>query len=338
MKALRKTKQGAGNVALVDVAMPALKEDEVLMKVWAAAICGSDLLIQEDKHFYEAPVTLGHEYSGVVDRAGSKVKKVEAGDKIVSDIETSEGWLGVTRDGAYAPYMVIPEAQVYKYPADVSLDQACFTEQLVGIIHCMQERNNVKASDFVAVVGPGPMGLLGVQFAKLRGAKAVALIGLKKDEKRMQIGRKVGADYLLYSEDQPEEAVMDLSGGRGADFVLECSASERGFQHAIDCARRSPEGRGGNGVITSASLWGKPITINADAISLFQLSIVGGWSWNGSESWERAVDIISRGVLDLESLMTGRYTLEEWEKAFANLRAGQDVKAFIHPNGTDWGE
>jgi L-iditol 2-dehydrogenase len=336
MKALRKIRQGVGNVELADVDVPEIREDEVLMKVWAAAICGSDLLIQEDKHFYKAPVTLGHEYSGVIDKVGSKVEKVKIGDKIVSDIETSEGWLGVTRDGAYAKYMAIPEAQVYTYPKDASLDHACFTEQLVGIIHCMQERNNVKASDFVVVVGPGPMGLLGVQFAKLRGAKAVALIGLKKDEKRLRIGKKVGADYLLYSEEHPEEAVLDLSGGKGADFVLECSASEEGFQHAIDCARRSPEGRGGNGVITSASLWGKPITINADAISLYQLSIHGGWSWNGSESWERAVDIISRGVLDVESLLTNRYEIEEWETAFANLRAGQDVKAFIHPNGTDW--
>ena len=336
MKALRKIKSGVGNVQLVDVDAPKIQEDEVLMKVWAAGICGSDLLIQEDKHFYEAPVTLGHEYSGVVEEIGSKVGKVQKGDKIVSDIETKEGWLGVTRDGAYAAYMAIPEAQVHVYPKHISLDHACFTEQLVGIIHCMQERNNVRAGDFVAVVGPGPMGLMGVQFAKLRGAKAVALIGLKKDKKRLDIGKKVGADYILYSEERPEEAVRDLNNGRGADFVLECSASERGFQHAIDCARRAPEGQGGKGVITSASLWGKKITINADAISLYQLSIFGGWSWNGAESWERAVAIISMGKLDLNSLLTNRYKLEEWETAFVNLRSGDDVKAFVHPNGTDW--
>ena len=259
MKALRKIKSGVGNVQLVEVDRPKIKEDEVLMKVWAAGICGSDLLIQEDKHFYKAPVTLGHEYSGVVEEMGSKVSKVKKGDKIVSDIETREGWLGVTRDGAYASYMAIPEAQVHVYPEQASLDHACFTEQLVGIIHCMQERNNVRAGDFVVVVGPGPMGLMGVQFAKLRGAKAVALIGLKKDKKRLDIGKRVGADHILYSEEHPEEAVRDLNKGRGADFVLECSASEKGFQHAIDCARRAPEGEGGKGVIPSASLWCKEI-------------------------------------------------------------------------------
>jgi len=336
MLALRKTQDGYGNVSLQEVEIPEIKDDEVLMKVWAAGVCGSDLLIQDDKHFYKAPVTIGHEYSGVVHKVGEKVQKVEVGDHIISDMETKEGWLGVTRDGAYASFMAIPEEQVYKYPKHVSLDYACFTEPVVATIHSMQERNNVKASDFVVIVGPGPMGLLGVQFAKMRGAKAVALIGLKSDEKRLQIGKKVGADYILYSEDGPAEKIMELTNDRGADFVLECSASEKGVQHAIDCARKAPEGPGGKGVISFISLWGKPITIKADPISLYQLDISGSWSWNGTESWERAMDLISRNVFDLDSLLTSRYSLEEWETAFENLRNKQDVKAFIHPNGTDW--
>ena len=90
-------------------------------------------------------------------------------------------------------------------------------------------------------------------------------------------------------------------------------------------------------MISFISLWGKPITIQADAISLYQLSIQGSWSWNGRESWERAVDLIARGVFNFDALLTNRYTLEEWETAFANLRAKQDVKAYIHPNGRDWG-
>ena len=222
MKAIRKMRNGVGNVELADVPSPRIRDDEVLMKVWAAGICGSDLLIQDDKHFYKAPVTLGHEYSGIVEQVGRSVTRVKRGDKIVSDIETREGWLGVTRDGAYASHMVIPEAQVHVCPTDTSLDHACFTEQLVGIIHCMQERNNVRAGDFVVVVGPGPVGLMGVQFAKLRGAGAIALIGLKQDKKRLEIGRKVGADHILYSDEKPEEAVRDLNCGQGADFVLEC--------------------------------------------------------------------------------------------------------------------
>jgi L-iditol 2-dehydrogenase len=336
MQALRKIKNGYGNVQLEEIEKPDIKENEVLMKVWAAGVCGSDLLIQDDRHFYKAPVTLGHEYSGIAVKIGSAVTKVNPGNKIVADIETEEGWLGVTRDGAYAAFMTVPEAQVYVYPDSVSLDHACFTEPVVATIHCMQERNDVKAGDFVVVVGPGPMGLLGVQFAKIRGARAVAVIGLRDDKKRLEIGKKVGADHVLYSDDSPEEKVLGLTGGRRADFVLECSASEKGVQHAIDCARRASEGPGGKGRIAFISLWGKPVNIDLDSISLYQLSINGAWSWNGMETWERAVDLISRGVFDLDSLLTARYKLEEWETAFRNLRSKKDVKAFIHPNGTAW--
>ncbi len=337
MKALRKTGSGVGNVSLEEVPIPEIKSDEVLMKVWATGVCGSDLLIQDDQHFYKAPVTLGHEYSGIAAEVGADVTRIKKGDQIVSDIETSSGWLGVTRDGSYAPYMAVPEAQVYTYPSTVSLDHACFTEPVVAILHCMQERNNVKAGDFVVVVGPGPMGLLGVQFAKHRGARKVALIGLRdKDEYRLGIGKKVGADYILHSEDDPAKEIMELTDGKGADFVLECSASEAGVQHAIDCARRSPEGPGGNGTISMISLWGRKITLDLDPVSLYQLNINGAWSWNGGESWERAVDLISRGVFDLDSLITGRYELEDWDAAFRNLRDCQDVKAYVHPNGKNW--
>lgn len=336
MKAVRKGSKGPGNVALVEVEEPQIEPDEVLMRVWAAGICGSDLLIQDDKHFYEAPVTLGHEFSGLVEKVGADVRHLRVGQKIVADIETRTGWLGVTRDGAFAAVMSVPEAQVHVVPDHVHLDHACFAEPVVAILHSMQERNTVNAADTVVVVGPGPMGLLGVQFAKLRGASQVILIGLRADEGRLAIGRKVGADHVLYSDEHPEEVVRELTDGRGADFVLECSASALGVQHAIDCARGAPEGRGGRGVISFISLWGEPITIQADAVSLGQLSIQGAWSWNGPETWRRSVDLISRGVFDLDSLITNRYVLDDWENAFGSLRAKRDVKAFFHPNGTDW--
>ena len=323
-------------MALVDVPVPEPKPNEVIMKVWAAGVCGSDLLIQEDKHFYQAPVTIGHEYSGIAAKTGSEVKHVQVGDRIVSDIETAEGWIGVSRNGSYTSYVAIPEEQAYVFPNHVSLDHMCLAEPVVATLHAMQERSQVKVGDFVVIVGPGPMGLLGVQFAKLCGAKAVALIGLREDEKRLEIGRKCGADYILYSEESPEKTVLELTDYRGADFVLECSASEKGVQHAMDCARKSPEGAGGNGVISFISLWGKPITVNLDALSLYQLNVHGSWSWNGKETWRRAVDLIERGVLNLDLLITNHYRLEDWELAFHNLRTKQDVKALIHPNGTDW--
>ncbi|PWH15008.1 MAG: hypothetical protein DDG58_11955 [Ardenticatenia bacterium] len=337
MKALRKTSPGVGNVELCEVAEPEIGPDDILMKVYAAGVCGSDLLIQEDRHFYRAPVTLGHEFSGIAYRVGKNVTHIKEGDKLVADIECGKGeWLGVTVDGAFAPYMRIPQHVAYRVADHVSLDHACLCEPIVATQHLMQERAQVKVGDDVVIVGPGPMGIMAVQFAKLCGARRVILIGLKSDEKRLQIGRQVGADVILYSEDGPAQAVMELTGGKGAEFVLECSASQEGVQHAIDCARKAHEGPGGKGVIVFISLWGRKITVNLDEVSLGQLDIRGSWSWNGRETWERAVDLLNRGVFNLDPMITNHYTLEEWETAFANLRAKQDVKALIHPNGRGW--
>ncbi|MGQ9500772.1 MAG: zinc-dependent alcohol dehydrogenase [Anaerolineae bacterium] len=337
MKALRKIAPGVGNVKLCEVPEPEIGPDDILMKVYAAGVCGSDLLIQEDRHFYRAPVTLGHEFSGIAYRVGKDVTHIKEGDKLVADIECGNGqWLGVTVDGAFAPYMRIPQHVAYRVADHVSLDHACLCEPIVATHHLMQERAQVKVGDDVVIVGPGPMGIMAVQYAKLCGARRVILIGLKSDERRLQIGKQVGADVILYSEDGPAKAVMELTGGKGAEFVLECSASQEGVQHAIDCARKAYEGPGGKGVIVFISLWGRKITVNLDEVSLGQLDIRGSWSWNGRETWEHAVDLLNRGVFNLDPMITNHYTLEEWETAFANLRAKQDVKALIHPNGRGW--
>lgn len=337
MEALRKTAEGAGHVELQTVPIPEIGPNDVLMKVYAAGVCGSDLLIQEDRHFYEAPVTLGHEFSGVAHQVGENVTRVAEGDKFVADIECGEGkWLGVTIDGAYAPFMRVPEHVIYRVPDHVSLDDACLAEPIVATHHLIQERAQVKVGDDVVVVGPGPMGIMAVQYARVCGARQVFLIGLKSDEKRLRIGKEVGADHLLYSEESPEETVMEVTDGKGAEFVVECSASGKGVRHAIDCARKAYEGPGGKGVIVFISLWGEEITINLDEVSLGQLDIRGSWSWNGVETWRHAIDLLNRGVFDLDPMITAHYELDEWETAFANLRSKQDVKALIHPNGRDW--
>jgi L-iditol 2-dehydrogenase len=337
MKALRKIASGPGHVELGEAAAPEIGPDDVLMKVYAAGVCGSDLLIQEDRHFYEAPVTLGHEFSGIAHEVGRNVTRVKEDDKFVADIECGPGrWLGVTVDGAYSPYMRVPEHVIYRLPDHVSLDHACLAEPIVATHHWIQERAQVKVGDDVVIVGPGPMGIMGCQYAKVCGAWRVFLIGLKSDEKRLQIGKQMGADYTLFSEEHPEKAVMDVTAGKGAEVVLECSASEQGVRHALDCARKAYEGPGGKGVVVFISLWGQKITINLDEISLGQLDIRGSWSWNGRETWEHAVDLLQRGVFELDPMITAHYALDEWETAFANLRARQDVKALIHPHSRDW--
>jgi L-iditol 2-dehydrogenase len=337
MQAVRKTAPGAGHVELCDVPVPEIGANDVLMKVYAAGICGSDLLIEDDKHFYRAPVTQGHEFSGIAYRVGQNVTRVQEGDKFVADIECGQGdWLGVTIDGAMAPYMRVPEHVIYRVPEHVSLQDAVMTELIVATHHLIQERAQVRVGDDVVIVGPGPMGIVATQYAKICGARRVFLIGLKSDEKRLAIGRQVGADYTLYAEEAPEQVVMEVTDGKGAEFVLECSASGEGVQHAINCARKAYEGPGGKGVIVFISLWGREVTVNLDQVSLGQLDIRGSWSWNGRETWERAVDLLTRGLFNFDPVITAHYELEDWAQAFASLRARENLKAMLHPNGIQW--
>ncbi len=337
MKAVRKTAEGPGHVELCEVPVPEIGPNDVLMKVYAAGVCGSDLLIEEDRHFYRAPVTQGHEYSGIAYQVGKNVTRVKEGDKFVADIECGGGdWLGVTIDGAFAPYMRVPEHVIYRVSDHVPLKHAGMTELIVATHHLIQERAQVKVGDDVVIVGPGPMGIMAVQYAKICGARRVILVGLKSDEKRLEIGQQVGADHIVYSEDGPGKAVMDITDGKGAEFVLECSASELGVQHAIDCARKAYEGPGGKGVIVFISLWGRSLNVNLDQVSLGQLDIRGSWSWNGRETWEHAVDLLERGLFKFDPVITGFYELEEWETVFANLRSKKDLKAMFLPNGEDW--
>lgn len=332
MTALRKTASGVGHLELCEVPIPVPGPGEVRMRVWAAGICGSDLLIEDDRHFYEAPVTIGHEYSGLIDEVGPGVTEYSVGDAIAADIETDNGWLGVTRDGACAPFMIVPQTCLYRYPPEVPLDHVCLTEPVVAIIHALRERSTVSVGDSVVIVGPGPMGLLGVQYARQAGASLVALVGLPDDTARLAIGKDLGANLILTTDDDVVAAVREATHDRGADVVLDASASAEGLQTAIECARRSPEGRGGRGVVVTISLWGSPITLTLDSLPLQQLDVRGAWSWNGPETWNRAVDLITSGAIDIDRVVTGHYRLDQWQEAFAALRNRSQLKVYLHPD------
>ena len=336
MLAVRKLRRGPGNVELVEVPEPEIGPRDVLMKVWAAGVCGSDLNIQDDTHHYTPPVTIGHEYSGIAVDTGPEVTRVKVGDKIVSDIETDQGWVGVDVDGSYAPLMRLPEAVVHVCPPDMPLDAAALVEPVTASVHCFQERTRIHIGDTVLVIGPGPMGLLAVQFAQMAGAKKVILSGLPSDSERLRVGSEVGADVVVTADEDPVAAVMDLTGGRGADYVAECSGTQEGVQQALDAAYAKSEGRGGRGTVALVAMYGKPITLRFDRAPMGQLDLIGSWSWTGAETWERAIDLLHRGKIRYQPMITARYPLEEWETAFANLRSRRDVKALINPNGTDW--
>ncbi len=338
MMALRKIAAGSGHVELQEVPIPEIGANDVLMKVYAAGVCSSDLLIREDRHFYEAPVTIGHEFVGVAEKIGGNVKRIKEGESFVADIEIGhQKWLGVTVDGAFAPYMRVTEHVVYPLSGNVNLDSVVWTEIIVSMYHQQQERGQIRVGDDVVVIGADAWGTMAVQGAKLAGARTVFVIGRRGEEKGLSIAEAVGADYTLPMDSHPEKTVLEVTRGKGAEVVIMYRLEEgEAVRLAIECVRKAYEGPGGKGIILFVALWGHDISVNLDQVSLGQIDIRGSWSWNGPETWQHAVDLLERGVFKLEEMITGRYELEEWEKAFERFQDKKEVKALLYPNGKEW--
>lgn len=228
-----KTARGVGNIEIRDIPVPKPADDEVLVEVAAAGICGTDIHIKHDQSFYTPPVILGHEYSGKVVEVGADVTLVREGDLVVSPATAYCGQcyqcktghmnrctfdekriLGVSKaDGAFAQYLTVPEYIIHHIPKGVSMEAAALAEPTACVVHALVEKTPICAGDIVVVQGPGTMGLLSVQVAKAMGAGKVIVTGVSSDRWRLDIAEQTGADVTIdvQSESDPVKAILDHS-------------------------------------------------------------------------------------------------------------------------------
>jgi L-iditol 2-dehydrogenase len=189
MLALQKVEKGVGHIELRDVPEPEPQPGWVKIEVKAAAVCGTDIHIRHDQFPYWPPVTLGHEFSGVITELGEGVSGWEVGDRVVAEPHTlacEECWLcrqghvqicadkrspGWGIDGAFAKYIVMDSKLLHALPDSVSFDAGALVEPTANTVHDVGERAKVEPEDFVVVLGPGPIGLLAAQTAKAAGAR-----------------------------------------------------------------------------------------------------------------------------------------------------------------------
>lgn len=323
---------------LREVPVPDIGPDDILMKVWGSGVCGSDVHILKDEHPYSPPVIIGHEFSGVVEKVGENVKELKVGDRVVADLETEQGRLGVDIDGSYARYMRVPSYLVHVLPENVTLEEGVLVEPVVAVSHALLERTKINPADFVVILGPGPIGLVAVEVAKLFSPRGIAITGLYTDEHRLEVARELGVDYTFFSEDDPEEKILELTDGVGADVVLDCSGGEEAITQATRMIKTG-------GWITILGLWGRKITANIDNIPYNNLTVRGSWGWAGmesgkaeirsragSQSWERAMRILALGEINLKSLVTHTLPLTEWREALRICENKKGVKVILKSN------
>ena len=339
MKALQKWGDGKDGMGVREVPEPEIGPHDLLIEVGAVGICGSDLHIWRDEKEHKRPVTLGHEFSGVIIGKGAEVNEQwQLGDRICGDLETLEGRVGTHVNGAYAPRMALPQQLAHHLPDNLSFAEGALIEQVTCMSHAAMYRSRINPADFVVITGPGPIGLTMLQIVKLFSPRAVMVTGLRDDTLRLEKAQELGADHVYYSEDDPVAEVLRLTDGQGADVVLDCSGGEAAITQATRMVRNG-------GWITVIGLWGHDFAVNLDKVPYNNLTVRGSWGWAGMEypdqavrmatgwhSWERALRIMAMGKLRLEPMITRRIPLEGWREAYERLEAKQEIKVMIYPN------
>jgi L-iditol 2-dehydrogenase len=344
MKAVVKTQRGDGYVQLLEVQEPKIKPHEVLIRVKAVSICGSDLHIWRDQHPYWPPVTMGHEFSGEIAGIGSQVTGWKVGDRVVSETRTETCSIcrycqtgapqicrdkrppGIGINGAMAKFVAMPARLLHRIPDNVSYDAAAVTEPTAVCFHGIVERTGINAGDNVVIIGPGPIGLMSLQIAKLAGASNVIAIGTPRSAGlRLKKAKDLGADVIInLGEEDPVAIVSDLTDGYGADLVIESAGSSEAIEMSFDLVRRHGKicALGINGKETTPVPWDKAI------FNAVQLTFCFSSSW---QSWETILQLLEKGMINPEGIITHRLPLEKWREAFEALENRKAIKAILNP-------
>ncbi|WP_035156591.1 zinc-dependent alcohol dehydrogenase [Cohnella thermotolerans] len=291
-----------GDMRLEQIPVPEIGGHEVLIAVKRVGICGTDPHIFRGTFPVPYPLVQGHEFSGEVVAIGHAVTTVKIGDRVTADINMSCGkcfycrmgqklfcesinQIGVHTDGAFAQYMKAPEANIYKIPEEMTWEEAAYIEPLACAIRG-QDRANITMGSTVAIIGAGPMGLVHAQLSKMNGAGKVIISEM--NAVRLAKARELGVDHVINAaEEDPVQAVRDLTEGRGADFVIEAVGAIPTYNQAFQMVRK-----GGTLVTYGAAPATATMEIKPFEIYSKELTIVGSYAGT-YDTWVKALALVS---------------------------------------------
>lgn len=317
-----------------------LEADEVLVRVAACGVCGTDVHIYHgDKGSADVapPVILGHEFSGVVEQVGSGVDQVAVGDHVTVDPNIYCGAchhcqigkkqlcsnlyaIGVNRDGGFADYCYVPQNQCYKLEKDVPLVCGAMAEPLACCLHGI-DRVQMRPGDTVCVIGGGAIGLMMVQLAKLSGASKVVLS--EPVARRREIGLSVGADHVVDPVNEPlKQRLKELVGTDGVDVVIECVGNTVATAQAFEAAKR-----GATLLLFSVPKAGATHPLSLEDVYQKELTIVG--SMINPDTHQRAVQLINSGRIQLEPLITHCFPVEQLKEAILMQMSDASIKVVV---------
>jgi len=333
---------GAGGFRLVELDRPSPGPGEVLVKMLACGLCGTDVEKIEGRYEGSKPV-IGHEAAGVVVEYGEGVEGLRAGDLVVPHHHTNCGECYYCRSGSptmcpsyreynftpggFSEYFVVPRfiverGGVHKVPAGLDPLRACLTEPTACALRALK-RVSGDADHSFAVIGLGPVGLTFVQLLYLRGAEP--LIGLDINDARISAAERYGAVGLNAGVGDVLERVRHLTGGRGVDVSIVAAGSPTALQLGIRLARRG-------GKVCLFGIPPKDSQLRHDLSDLIirEISIVTSNAASEVEMSE-ALRLISENLIDTKKLITGTYRIEEFGEAVKGFKEGRGIKTIITP-------
>ncbi len=322
---------------LVDVEQPEPTEDEVLIEVEYAGLCGSDAGIYQFKSAFERmslPTIIGHEYAGTVVEVGNGVTRIDPGQRVVErpirgcgecfqcqigreNICQNIELTGIDRDGAYAGYITAPADSLQIVPQGVDPRHAALAEPTAVCTRAVIENSRVGAGDRVLVAGPGPIGLLTAQVAEAQGA-TVTVAGVGRDTNyRLPLAEELGFATVNIEEEDLETCWTEDTDGLGYDVVFDTTGHPSGLPMVADAVRKGGQivliGQAGETSISTTSLVRAEVDLQCSYSALYR-------------DFDRAFRLIATGDVDHETFLDDRFSLTDAETAFEAFLSGETCK------------
>jgi L-iditol 2-dehydrogenase len=339
--------EGVAKVAIREVAQPQVKEGSVVIRVHSCAICGTDVKAYTiGIASIKPPVILGHEFVGSVHEVGKNVKNFVPGDRVtlattlpcgncrmcekgLFNLCTDKLPVGTYIDGAFAEYVEVPargiaHGNLIKVPKTLSDDEGALSEPLGCVINS-QNIAKVGFPDTVAVIGAGPLGLLQAETAKARGALKTILV--QSSKRRFEAAKAFHIDHLICAEEtDPYDAVKDLTGGKGADVVINAAPS----LEAVSLAFRIVAKAGRVSLFASVPKDNPHLSIDVNAIHYGQIEVYGA-SDSTAKNHADAVRLLAAGRISTKPLITHILPLDEFFKGIDLIKKREALKVVIKP-------
>ncbi len=338
MKALGKLHKKPG-IWMYDAPKPEVGHNDVLIKIKKTAVCGTDIHIYKWDEWAQAtipvPMTTGHEFVGEIVELGSEVKGLQIGQRVSGEGHISCNFcrncragkrhlcrntesVGVTRTGCFAEYLAIPAVNVFPLPTAIKDDIASILDPLGNATHTALSFDLV--GEDVLITGAGPVGIMAVAVAKLAGARSVTISDV--NPYRLGLAKKIGADCVVDVRKETLKSVFSkLDMHEGFDVGMEVSGNPQAFNSMLDTMNHG-------GKVAMLGFLPQDTQINWNHVIMKGLIIKGIYGREMFETWYKMASMIQSG-LDVSAVITHRFPVDEYEKAFEVMASGESGKVIL---------